>query len=121
MNSSGGWLTGGTAADGVKYITNLAFCLSRRVEADPGQIEQVILNLAPNARDAMPDGGALTIQTSNVCFDSGDLSHPLTLQPGPYVLFSVIDTGHRMDAATRERIFELFFDGHRTKGSPNPG
>ncbi len=79
------------------------------VKADPGQIEQVIVNLAVNARDAMPNGGKLVIQTANVRIpESGDPAHP-GLKPGDYVMFSVTDSGSGMDAATASRIFEPFF------------
>jgi CheY-like chemotaxis protein len=75
------------------------------VKADPHQIEQVIMNLALNARDAMPDGGRLLIETSNV-----ELHAPLrSLPPGSYVMLRVSDTGHGMDADTAGRVFEPFF------------
>ncbi len=74
------------------------------VRVDPGQVEQVLVNLAVNARDAMPDGGRLTIRTENVeMTDSGELPD------GRYVLIEVVDTGSGMDAATLARVFEPFF------------
>jgi signal transduction histidine kinase len=80
-----------------------------RVKADPGQIEQVIMNLAVNAGDAMPTGGRLTIETQNVTVDEqGAMTRPPIL-PGEYILLTVTDTGHGMDAETKARIFEPFF------------
>jgi signal transduction histidine kinase/CheY-like chemotaxis protein len=79
------------------------------VKADPGQIERVILNLAVNARDAMPNGGNLTVATSNISMDEGEAGKRPPMTPGQYVLLSVKDTGHGMDEATKTHIFEPFF------------
>jgi two-component system cell cycle sensor histidine kinase/response regulator CckA len=80
----------------------------RPVKADPGQVEQVLMNLAVNARDAMPQGGRLTMETSNVEID-GERALHLELSPGAYVLLKVIDNGHGMDPETLSHIFEPFF------------
>ena len=80
-----------------------------RVKADPGQMEQVILNLAVNARDAMPKGGILSIETRSVEVDEFLARRHPPLVPGPYVLLTVSDTGVGMDAETQAHIFEPFF------------
>ncbi|MGC4096035.1 MAG: ATP-binding protein [Nitrospira sp.] len=79
------------------------------IKADPGQIEQVIMNLAVNARDAMPTGGQLTIQTRNVTIGKGPRRETMMLDEGTYVLLAIRDTGHGMDEETQSHLFEPFF------------
>ncbi|TAJ09801.1 MAG: PAS domain S-box protein [Nitrospirae bacterium] len=79
------------------------------VKVDPGQIEQVIVNLAVNARDAMPQGGRLAIETSTVELDQPPIHAHGVAQAGPYVMLTISDTGQGMDATTQARIFEPFF------------
>jgi PAS domain S-box-containing protein len=95
---------------GKKIETRIVTALGLgRVKVDRGQFEQVVMNLAINARDAMPDGGSLVIETTNVKVDVNQLArHPL-LQAGRYVVLSVSDNGVGMDHETQEHIFEPFF------------
>jgi len=79
------------------------------VMADPAQIDQVLVNLLVNARDAMPHGGRIELTTANVSLSPADVGEGSDAVPGPYVMLSVKDTGEGMDAATLERIFEPFF------------
>jgi CheY-like chemotaxis protein len=80
-----------------------------RVKADPGHIDQIIMNLAVNARDAMPRGGKLTIETRNVEFDASYAQNHAGTTLGPYIMLAVSDTGVGMDSETQARIFEPFF------------
>jgi CheY-like chemotaxis protein len=92
----------------IELVTLLAKDLGR-VKADPGQIEQVILNLAVNAKDAMRSGGKLTIETANVKLDENYGRTRISVTPGNYVMLSMSDTGAGMTPETKERIFEPFF------------
>src|SRR5256714_1203010 len=92
----------------IELVTKPAATLGA-VRADPGQLEQAIVNLVVNARDAMPKGGRLTIETADVELDRGYVAAHVPAQPGPYVLLAVSDTGVGMDGATKARLFEPFF------------
>jgi len=103
-----GQLLSRVIGEDIELITHLAPDLGQ-VYADPGQIEQVIMNLAVNARDAMPTGGTLTIATANVVFHDANGREHLGVESGPSILLRIGDTGVGMDAATSARIFEPFF------------
>jgi signal transduction histidine kinase len=92
----------------IQFTTSLDASLGM-TNADPGQIEQVIVNLAVNARDAMPGGGKLRIETGNASLDSAYMQQHAASDPGDYVMIAVRDTGIGMDRATQARIFEPFF------------
>jgi len=92
----------------IRVVEDLAPDLGR-TRVDPAQMEHVIVNLALNARDAMPDGGVLTMGTRNVELDAGYAREHPDVAPGPYVALFVSDTGTGMDAATQARLFEPFF------------
>lgn len=95
-------------SDNVELITRLDASLGQ-VAADEGQLQQVLLNMAINACDAMPGGGELTIQTANIQLDRPRTFEGATIPTGPYAVLSVADTGIGMDAATQQHIFEPFF------------
>jgi len=80
-----------------------------RINADPGQIQQIIMNLAVNARDAMLEGGSLTIETADVNFDEEYVREHPTVKAGPYVMLAISDNGSGMDADTKSHLFEPFF------------
>ena len=92
----------------IELSTDLSPSLSR-VKADPGQIEQVIVNLAVNARDAMPGGGRITIATADADLSPVHAAAHSEVRPGPHVLLSVSDTGHGMSDETQAHLFEPFF------------
>jgi PAS domain S-box-containing protein len=92
----------------IEVVSVLAKDLGR-VRADPHQIQQILMNLVVNARDAMPSGGRLTIETADARLDSEYVRRHPAVEPGPYVLLAVSDTGHGMTAEVQARIFEPFF------------
>jgi two-component system cell cycle sensor histidine kinase/response regulator CckA len=94
-------------------VTTIPCSGSVHIKADPNQIQQILLNLVVNARDAMPDGGQLTIETRQLTLERSHTAAKLQLSPGNYVAITVSDTGYGMDAETREKVFEPFFT---TKG-----
>ena len=106
-------LLGRLIGEDISLVTDLEDGLGQ-VEADPGQIEQVVINLAVNARDAMPQGGKLTIETATVTLDETYAYRDVNFQPGVYAMLAVTDTGMGMEEETLAHIFEPFFT---TKGT----
>jgi PAS domain S-box-containing protein len=94
--------------ENVEFITSLT-PEAAHTRADAGQLEQVLMNLVVNAKDAMPTGGTLTIQTQKIVMDESHRRGPTFIRPGEYVMLSVSDTGMGMDKETQSRIFEPFF------------
>jgi CheY-like chemotaxis protein len=94
--------------ENVEFITSLT-PEAAHTRADSGQLEQVLMNLVVNARDAMPSGGTITVQTQKMIVDESHRRGPTFIRPGQYVLLSVGDTGMGMDKETQSRIFEPFF------------
>jgi PAS domain S-box-containing protein len=101
-------ILGSVIGAGVELATSLKPGLGA-IRADPGQLNQVIMNLAVNARDAMPGGGRLLIETADIIMEKEAVSARPLMVPGPYVQLAVTDTGTGMDAETKARIFEPFF------------
>ncbi len=101
-------LLGRLIGEHIQLVTALAPDLGA-VQADPGQIQQILMNLAVNARDAMPNGGRLLIETNNVSLDGSYAFEHVEVRPGPYVMIAVTDQGVGMDEETKRRVFEPFF------------
>ncbi|HWR50547.1 MAG TPA: ATP-binding protein [Bryobacteraceae bacterium] len=101
-------MLGRLLGDDIELVTFPSPALGR-VEADPSQIAQVVMNIAVNARDAMPNGGKLTIETANVHLDELYCRDHVGATPGAYVLLAISDNGHGMSEETKARIFEPFF------------
>ena len=104
------------AGRSVNFHTELASDAGK-IEADPGQVEQILVNMVVNARDAMPNGGILTILTANIHLNENDVKHNSYLQAGNYVFLAIADTGTGMTEDVKARVFEPFFT---TKG-PDKG
>jgi len=98
----------GLISEDIELVTLLAPGLGQ-IKADPGQIAQVLVNLVVNARDAMPDGGKLSIETGHVTFDPTDVLMRIGIIAGRYVLLAISDTGMGMTEEVRQHIFEPFF------------
>jgi PAS domain S-box-containing protein len=101
-------MLGRLVGEDMELLTSLGVGLGQ-VKADPGQIEQVLLNLVVNSRDAMPKGGKITIETANVFLDEAYARRHIAVQTGWYAMLAVTDTGHGIDLETQKHIFEPFF------------
>jgi len=108
-------MLGRIIGEDIELITRLAGGLGE-VKTDPGQIEQAILNLVVNARDAMPNGGRLIIETENVELDKSYARSHFNVTPGRYILLSVTDTGRGMSPEVKEKIFDPFFTTKKGEG-----